>query len=172
MKTGAEQGAGDLRRTAPARTVWRKRPYLAAATGVLLGGLAFGAAAGALGPGLPAGAAAALPAVVGFVLGAWLYFRGCELAVDRRAGLVTERVLGRWREICPLAALKQADVEEAGAGRGIVLLAIEGVDREQEAGGGPWPIGTARAIAECLNDCIGLPEERRGRLRYRREAQA
>ncbi len=169
MKTGAVEDAEGRRRAPPARIVWRKRPYLAAATGVLLGGLAFGAAAGALGPGLPGIAAAALPAVVGFALGAWLYFRGCELAVDRRGERVTERVFGRWREICPLAALRQADVEASGAGRGTVLLSIEGADREQEAGGGSWPMDTARAIAETLNDCIGLPAERRGRLRYRRE---
>ncbi|MCU0726550.1 MAG: hypothetical protein MUE73_12295 [Planctomycetes bacterium] len=111
---------------------------------------------------------AALPALAGIVVAGYLMTRTHDLTIDPRLGSITERTFGRRREVCRLDAVKHADAMASDRGLAGVVLRIPGGDRSL----GYWPTSRAKRIAEVVNECIGLPEERRKLLRYRRESRS
>jgi hypothetical protein len=103
-----------------------------------------------------------------------LPFKTYELTVDREAGNITERSLGRPKEICRLEDVRESDVRgyEKGdaSGRHFRVVVSHGESStEKQLGRSGWTLEEAVRIAETVNDAVDVPESRRKFLRYRRE---
>jgi hypothetical protein len=161
--------AGGIRPPAgstPLAVTFRKLSPRGPGIGAAAAGIAIGAAlAITIGPGALTQVVASIPSLAGIAVAAFLMTRTHELTVDPQLGSISERAFGRRREVCRLDTVKQADAKVVDRGLANVVLRIDTGDRSL----GYWPASRANRIAEIVNDCIFLPEERRRLLRYRRE---
>lgn len=156
--------------SAPPVTSFRKTAPRGPALAVAGAGVLIGASvAFAMGPSRSMQIVSAIPVVVGLAFAVWLMTRVNEILLDRTARVIRERAYGRLDDVCGFDEVKFADTFPSSYVESRVLLHME--DRKVDLGRGVWFNSQAARLAECVNDCILLPEAKRKHLRYRRETK-